>query len=410
MNVRLGRALLCATAATAALGVGACGSGDEGGGGGGGGGGGEPIKVGIQTSKTGALAALGQDQEFGIKAAIAQATNGTNEVAGRKIEYVVGDDQSDPGQAPRVARQMLQQDKPDVVFGFPSSASALAAAPVQADAEVIDIYTIAAADELTAFSPTTFRTSRNATQEAKMGSEAVGIKQGQTFMIVAPDYAYGQSAAKAWEALLKEQGGEQLGSTVFAPLDARDFTSAVERVRSEKPEILVVVTFAGTGGPRLFQAIGRANITDDTRVVTLLPQRPTREALGSIATKVEYFAIYDPKLATGDLNAGFLEQFKKESGGKEADIYAGDPGVGGELLVQALEKTKGDTDSQVLRKAMEGLTGTGIKGDYTVRAEDHTFLFSFYSATLNDQLEAQLKKEFTQEASEVPVSKTIEER
>jgi branched-chain amino acid transport system substrate-binding protein len=393
--------------AASALALGACGDKEESSGGGSSG---EPIKVAIMTHRSGALAPIGLDKEMGVKAGIAVATNGTNEIAGRPIEFVVPDDQSDPGQAPRIARQTLQQDKPDIVFGFDSSASALASAPIMADAGIPDIYTIAAADELTAFSPTTFRTSRNATQEAKIGAETVGIKNGETFMIVAPDYAYGQSAAKAWERILKEQGGKQLGSTIYAPLDARDYTSAVERVRSQKPDILVVVTFAGTGGPRLFQAIESAKIADSSRVVTLLPQRPTREAMGPIATKVEYFAIYDPKLPQNDLNSRFVEEFKKIAKGTEPDIYAGDAGVGGQLIVEALKKTNGDTDPEKLRTALEGLEAEGLKGRYRVRPEDHTFLFSFYAAKLNDKLEAELVEEYDMEASDIPVSKKIEKR
>lgn len=401
------RTLIAALLAAGTLGLAACSDDD---GGGEGGGSGEPIVFGIQTSVTGAIAALGVDQDCGIRAGVDVATNGSNEVAGRPIEFVVGDDQSDAGQAPRVARQMLQQDQPDIVFGFPTSSSALAAAPVMADAGVIDIYTIAAADELTAFSPTTFRTSRNATQEAQMGTAAAAIEEGDTFMIVAPDYAYGQSAARAWERLLNEQGGEQLGEIIYAPLDARDYTSAVERVRAEQPDILVVVTFAGTGGPRLFQAIDRANIVEDSRVITLLPQRPTREALGGIATEIEYFAIYDPLLPDNEINDRFVDRFVKLCDGTQPDVYAGDAAVAGMMAVKALEETGGDTDPQAVREALEGIEGESVKGAYRVRPEDHTFLFSFYGASLNESLEAELEEEFTMEDSEVPITKQVRER
>jgi len=407
-GARARRALITAVVAASALGFAACGGDEDGGGEGGGSG--EPIVLGIQTSVTGAIAALGVDQDCGIKAGVDLATDGTMEVAGRPIEFVVGDDQSDAGQAPRIARQMLQQDQPDIVFGFPTSSSALAAAPVMADAGVIDIYTIAAADELTAFSPTTFRTSRNATQEAKMGTSAAAIEEGDSFMIVAPDYAYGQSAAKAWEALLNEQGGEQLSDIIYAPLDARDYTSAVERVRAEQPDILVVVTFAGTGGPRLFQAIDRAKIAQDSRVITLLPQRPTREALGGIATEIEYFAIYDPLLPDNEINKEFVDAFVEACDGTQPDVYAGDAGIAGMMAVEALKATEGDTDPEALRQALEGIEGESVKGAYKVRPEDHTFLFSFYGASLNQDLDAELEETFDMEDSEIPVTKTIEER
>lgn len=402
------------TVAVLALSAGVAACGGDGGGGGEGGGGeggasGEPITFGILTEKTGALAALGRDLEYGVKAGVSVATNGTNEVAGRPIEFVVGDNQSDSGEAPRVARQMLQQDQPDVVFNFGSSASALAAAPILADAEVIDIAPIAASDELTAFSPTSFRTSRNATQEAKMGAEVTDIQQGETFMILAPDYAYGQSAAKAWQELLTEQGGKMIGDIIYAPLEARDYTAAAERVRGQNPDKLIVVTFASTGGPRLFQAIDSAGITDSTEVITLLPQRPTREALGPVATEIKYFAIYDPNLPKNEINKQMIEVYR-EMANEPPDIYAGDSAVAGMMAVEAIRKTDGDTSSQALVGALEGIEGESVKGIYRVRPEDHLFLFSFYEAGLNENLEAQLIKEFPLEASEIPVTKTIEGR
>ena len=120
-----------------------------------------PIKFGILTEKTGAQASLSPDKEFGIKAGVALATNGSNEVAGRKIEFVVGDDRSDVAQAPTVARRIVQQHDPAIMFGFSVSDAAVATAPIMADAKIPDIYTVSSTTELSNFSDTTFRTARD---------------------------------------------------------------------------------------------------------------------------------------------------------------------------------------------------------------------------------------------------------
>jgi branched-chain amino acid transport system substrate-binding protein len=367
-----------------------------------------PITLAILAHNTGAVASVGPDKEFGVKAGVALATNGTFRVAGREIKFVVGDDGSDAGRSSGVARRIVLEERPAIVFGFDTSSSALASERVMVDAKIPSITSIAAADELTAYSKTSFRTSRNATQEATMGAAVVNIKKGQTYMILAPDYAYGQSAAKAWDAILAKKGGQSVGPVLFAPLSGNDYTAAAERVRTARPQILVVVTFGGSGGPLLWQALDRAGVPERSKTYTLLPQRPTRVAMGDVAKKISYFAIYDPNLERKNkLHQQFLRYFSKLSGGKRADIYAGDAAVAGWIAVQALRKTNGSTDSDAIVRALEGQTGTSIKGAYQIRKADHVFIQSFYEAKIGALNQGQLVKRFPLGLSRIPITKTV---
>jgi branched-chain amino acid transport system substrate-binding protein len=369
-----------------------------------------PIKFGILTEKTGPQASLSPDKEFGVKAGVALATNGTNEVAGRKIEFVVGDDRSDVSQAPTVTRRIVQQDKPAVMFGFSVSDAAVATAPIMADAKIPDIYTVSSTTELSNFADTTFRTSRDSQQEAKMFATVARIKEGETFQILAPDLAFGQATAEATEKLLEEQGGKAAGGIIYAPLEADDYTSAVERVRQRRADKIMVVTFTGPAGARLWQTIGRAGVADDAEIYTLLQQLPVREGMGPIAQKVNFFALYDPELVRSELNERFIAEFKKLSGGAPPDIYAGDAGTAGILAVEALKKTKGDTSPEKISEALEGMEGEGIRGRFTLRAEDHVFLQPFFEARLDDQFKAKLVRTFPPDAIDVPVYPPKERR
>jgi branched-chain amino acid transport system substrate-binding protein len=369
-----------------------------------------PIKFGILTEKTGPQASLSPDKEFGVKAGVALATNGTNEVAGRKIEFIVGDDRSDVAQAPTVARRIVQQDHPAIMFGFSVSDAAVATAPIMADAEIPDIYTVSSTTELSNFADTTFRTSRDSQQEARMFATVARIKQGETFQILAPDLAFGQATAEATEKLLMEEGGEPAGDIIYAPLEAEDYTAAVERVRQRSADQLMVVTFTGPAGARLWQTIGRAGIADDSEMYTLLQQRPVREGMGPIAQDVNFFALYDPELVESDLNSRFIEEFEKLSGGTPPDIYAADAGTAGIIAVEALKETGGDTDPAKISAALEGMEGEGIRGEFSLRAEDHVFLQPFFEARLDDSFRAELVRAYPPEAIDVPVYPPKERR
>jgi branched-chain amino acid transport system substrate-binding protein len=362
-----------------------------------------PIKFGLLTEKTGPQAALSPDKEFGVKAGVSIATDGTNEVNGRKIEFVVGDNRSDVGQAPTVARRIVQQDRPAIMFGFSVSDSAAATAPIMADAKIPDIYTVSSTIQLSNFSDYTFRTARDSKQEAEMFAAVAKIKRGETFQILAPDLAFGKNTGEATQAVLQKQGGRPAGDIIYAPLVADDYTAAIERVRQRRADKLMVVTFTSAAGARLWQTIGRAGIADDTEIYTLLQQKPVREGMGPIAQKVNFFALYDPELVRSDLARRFADVFKRLSGGTAPDIYAGDAGTAGILAVEALKRTKGDTDPEKIAKALEGMEGEGIRGPFEVRAEDHVFMQPFYEARLDQSFRAKLVRTFPKETIEVPV-------
>ena len=84
------------------------------------------LKVGVITSLSGPVAALGVPYGKGIQAA--QAWKPT--IAGHKVQVIVLDDQSDPAVAARNARKLVTEDKVDVLIGTSGVPGALAIAAV----------------------------------------------------------------------------------------------------------------------------------------------------------------------------------------------------------------------------------------------------------------------------------------
>jgi len=84
------------------------------------------LKVGFITSLSGPVSSLGIPYNKGIQAAVAYKAT----VAGRKVQLVQLDDQSDPSTAARNARKLIDEDKVDVIIGTAGSPGALAIAGV----------------------------------------------------------------------------------------------------------------------------------------------------------------------------------------------------------------------------------------------------------------------------------------
>lgn len=193
---------------------------------------GAPIKVGLLSDSSGALAAYGGMLEKGFELGLAYATDGTNAVNGCPIQIIVKDTASKPDVGGQVARELIEKDGVDVLVGPPSSTVALAAAEIANQNKKILIAQPAASPDLTGknFNPYVFRTSRTSIQDALTMGAAL-TKIGKKFIQIAPDNAFGQGSAKGFYAVVKANGGEFIkndsadkAGTIFIPFDAKDFT------------------------------------------------------------------------------------------------------------------------------------------------------------------------------------------
>ena len=79
-----------------------------------------PIKIGASISLTGTYAKLGTYQKEGYELC-AQEANDKGGVLGRKIEFVIYDDQSTPATGVRLYEKLITEDKVEAVMGPYSS-------------------------------------------------------------------------------------------------------------------------------------------------------------------------------------------------------------------------------------------------------------------------------------------------
>ncbi|MFV0284323.1 MAG: ABC transporter substrate-binding protein [Castellaniella sp.] len=87
---------------------------------------GADLKIGVISSLTGPVSALGIPYEKGVRVAHARMPA----VAGHKVEVIVLDDASDPATAARNARKLINEDKVDVLIGTSGVPGAMAIAAV----------------------------------------------------------------------------------------------------------------------------------------------------------------------------------------------------------------------------------------------------------------------------------------
>jgi len=206
------------------------------------------IKIGVLASLTGALEAYGKQTRQGFDLGLEYATDGTLEVAGKKIEVIYEDTETKPEVAVQKATKLLEDDEVDFLVGSSSSGDTLAVLPLAEEYEKIMVVEPAVADSITGeeFNPYIFRTGRNSSQDAVAGAAAIA-EPGVKIATFAPDYSFGWDGIDAFK-----QAAESLGAEIileeYADPEATDFTSHLQKVVEADPDYLYVV-WAGANTP-----------------------------------------------------------------------------------------------------------------------------------------------------------------
>ena len=359
---------------------------------------GEELVVGLMTDKSGALAIYGPSQTNGFYLGLEYATDGTMEVAGRPIRVIEKDNGSDPEVGVSQARELIEAEGADILVGNISSGVALAVSPVAEENDVVFIAEPAAAPQITGanFSPNTFRTSRTSYQDALVMGTGL-LEMGDTFVQIAPDYAFGIGSACSFYPVVKEGGGEfvlndtaEECGTIFAPIDTTDFTPYINQILDSGADV-VIVTWAGAGFAPLFQQMSQLGVFDEMVVGTGVGDNQTlaagyADAVGSVGVQVYHYTLPDNEIND------WLVQAHIDEYGTPPDLWAAGGMMAAIMMVEGLEATEGDSSADMLIEVFEDdFQFEGPKGTVSIRPYDHVALQNLYFVRVDNVTDPDLK-------------------
>lgn len=340
------------------------------------------IKIGVLASLTGALESYGKQTRNGFELGLEYATDGTMEVAGKKIEVVFEDTETKPEVAVQKATKLLEEDEVDFLVGSSSSGDTLAVLPLAEEYEKIMIVEPAVADSITGseFNQYLFRTGRNSSQDAVAGAAAIA-KPGVKIATFAPDYSFGWDGVAAFKNAAEELGAE-IVLEEFADPAATDFTSNLQKIIQAKPDYLFVV-WAGANSP--WNQIADLKLQENgIKISTGAPDIPALSIMEPLVG-MEGFSVYYHTLPDNDINDWLVEEHKKRFDGAVPDLFTPGGMTAAIAIVEALEKSGGNADGNDLIEIMEGMSFETPKGTMTFRPEDHQALQTLYSIKLEKQ-------------------------
>jgi branched-chain amino acid transport system substrate-binding protein len=305
--------------------------------------------------------------------------NAAGGVLGRKIEVVSRDDNGVPGDAVRVAEELLTRERVALLMGTYASNMGLAVADLAKRRHVLFIAAEPLTDKLVwqDGNKYTFRLRASTyMQTAMLVPEAVKLRK-KRWAIVYPNYEYGQAATATFKQQMQaQQGGDLEFVEQAVPLGKIEPGPVVQALIDAKPDAI----FSSLFGPDLARFVREGELRGlfkDRPVFNLLAGEPeyldplkAEAPIGWYVTGYPWYAIDTPE------HKRFLAAYER----KFHDYPRLGSVVGYSTVKSAAAAIAraGSTDTEKLVAAMEGLTFETPFGSVTYRKIDHQSTMGAY--------------------------------
>ncbi len=313
--------------------------------------------------------------------------NAAGGVNGRKLELITRDDNANPGDAVRVAEELVSREKVDVLTGTFLSNTGMAVADFAKQKKTFFLAGEPLTDKLTwqGGNEYTFRLRPGTYMQAAMlVPEAVKLNK-KRWAVIYPNYEYGQSAVAAFKALLKAaQPDVEFVAEQAPPLGKVDAGSAVQALADAKPDAIFNVLF-GADLSKFVREGNTRGLFKDRAVVSLLTGEPEyldplrdEAPNGWVVTGYPWYGIQTP-----EHKAFFLAYHKKFN-----DYPRLGSVVGYSMIKSAAAglKKAGGADTAKMIAAFKGLQVDTPFGKITYRPEDHqSTMGAFVGKTANEK-------------------------
>jgi len=335
----------------------------------------DTIKVGVLHSLSGTMAI----SETTLKDTVLMMVEEQNKkggLLGKKLEAVVVDPASNWPLFAEKARELLQKEKVDVVFGCWTSVSRKSVLPVFEELNGLLFYPVQYEGEES--SRNVFYTGAAPNQQAIPAVDYLmndlGVKR---WVLAGTDYVYPRTTNKILEAYLKSKGVADadilINYTPFGHSDWQSIVADIKKFGSAGKKTAVVSTINGDANVPFYKELGNQKISaEDIPVVAFsvgeeeLSGIDTKPLVGHLAAWNYFESIENPA------NAAFIKQWKAFT--KNPKRVTNDPMeahvIGFNMWVKAVEKVK-TTDVNKVIDALPGIEVPNLTGGTAKMLPNH---------------------------------------
>jgi len=332
------------------------------------------LKVGLMLPYTGTFTALGNAIENGFKLYVAEQGG---KLAGREIDFIKIDDESDPAKATDNVNKLIKRDNVDLIVGTVHSGVAMAMAKVAKETGTLLIVPNAGAGAVTGpmCAPNIFRSSFTNWQPGYATGEAVAKRGHKRVVTITWKYAAGDEMVGGFKEAFEKAGG-QVVKELNLPFPNVEFQALLTEIAAVKPDA-VFSFFAGGGAVKFVKDYAAAGLKKNIPLYgTGFLTDGTLEAQGADAEGVLTSLHYADSLNTPRDNAFRLAYAKAYK--QQPDVYAVQGYDAAQMLAVGLTAVKGDIGKRAeLVAAIEKARIDSPRGAFTL-SKSHNPVQDFY--------------------------------
>lgn len=317
------------------------------------------------------MAAFAGPYKNGIELGLAEI-NSAGGVLGKQLEFIYRDDQGKPGEAVKIAEELVNRDGVAMITGTILSNVGLAISSFAAEKKVVYLASEPLADGLVWESGNdyTFRLRASTYMQAAMLAEAAAKTDAVKYATIAPNYAYGKDAVAAFKkALTALRPDVEFVTEQWPGVFKIDAGAEVQALERAKPDAIYNVTFGGDLAKFVREGTTRG-LFEGRNVYGLLTGEP--EYLEPLADEAP-----EGWTVTGYPWYDFVDGPNKVFVDAYTEMFDESPKIGslvGYMTAQSIAAAltrAGSTDMESIRTAFIGLEVDTPVGNIVYREQDH---------------------------------------
>ena len=334
----------------------------------------DTIKVGVLHSLSGTMA-ISETTLKDVMLMLIEQQNEKGGLLGKKLEAVVVDPASDWPLFAEKARELIEGEKVDAIFGAWTSVSRKSVLPVVEELNSILFYPVQYEGEES--QRNVFYTGAAPNQQAIPAVDYLAEQGVERWVLAGTDYVYPRTTNKILEQYLKDSGVAaediMINYTPFGHSDWQTIVGDIKSFGSAGKKTAVVSTINGDANVPFYKELANQGIeATDIPVVAFsvgeeeLAGLDTGPLVGHLAAW-NYFMSADT-----EANDEFIDAWHAFTGNE--DRVTNDPMeahyIGFNMWVKAVEKA-GTTDSDAVIDAMIGVSVPNLTGGYSAMMPNH---------------------------------------
>jgi branched-chain amino acid transport system substrate-binding protein len=280
-----------------------------------------PVKIGMSMPQTGSLGAGGQAALVALRLWV-DDVNQRGGLLGRKVEFIVYDDQTNPANVPGIYSKLLEVDRVDLLIAPYGTVPTAPIMPMVKQRGLLLMGNFSFQVNAKVQHDMWFNNSPwNDAASWSDGFFALGRKAGaKSVAILAADQEFAQNLANGAREIAKKIGLKSVYDQNYPPATT-DFSSPIRAIRAARPDIVYVMSYPNDS-VAIVRAVNEIGVGSSVQIfgggMVGLQFTPNMVSLGSMLNGIVNYNSYVPGMNYPGID-DFLSRYAKRAAAAKVD-------------------------------------------------------------------------------------------